>query len=58
MRDTLAFSPPLILEKSDVDEIVEAFSIGLDLLVKELADEGIWSPSHSRSGRSSPSGAR
>lgn len=42
MRDTLALSPPLILEKDDVNEIVEAFSIGLDLLTKELADEGIW----------------
>lgn len=44
MRDTLAFSPPLILEKADVDEIVGIFREGLTLLSRELEAEGTWSP--------------
>jgi len=34
--DTLAFSPPLMVTESDVDEIVSTFSRGLDRLTEEL----------------------
>ena len=44
MRDTLAFSPPLILERADVEEIVAIFKEGLDLLTTELEAERIWAP--------------
>ncbi|HVR30794.1 MAG TPA: aminotransferase [Thermoanaerobaculia bacterium] len=36
LRDTLAFSPPLVLEKADVDQIVEIFGRGLDAVGPEL----------------------
>ncbi len=42
MRDTLAFSPPLVIEKSDVDEIVHCVGRGLDHLAGELEAEGSW----------------
>ncbi len=38
--NTLAFSPPLILSKNDVDSIVEMFSEGLAKLTKELGAAG------------------
>ena len=37
--NTLAFSPPLILSKNDVDAIVEMFSEGLDKLTTQLGAE-------------------
>ncbi|MEE2778183.1 MAG: aminotransferase [Acidobacteriota bacterium] len=40
MRDTLAMSPPLILERADVDTIVDAFALCLDRLVPELESTG------------------
>ncbi|MDH3424553.1 MAG: aminotransferase class III-fold pyridoxal phosphate-dependent enzyme, partial [Gemmatimonadota bacterium] len=36
LAEALAFSPPLILSKDNVDSIVEMFSAGLDKLTKEL----------------------
>ncbi len=44
LRDTLAFSPPLILEKSDVDRIVEIVGRALDATASELAASGAWRP--------------
>lgn len=38
--NTLAFSPPLILSKNDVDSIVAMFSAGLKKLTKELGAGG------------------
>ena len=44
MRDTLAFSPPLVLERDDVDEILAIFRSGLDQISSELEAEGLWGP--------------
>jgi L-2,4-diaminobutyrate transaminase len=44
LRDTLAFSPPLVLEHGDVDRIVEIFGRGLEQVSRELADAGAWRP--------------
>jgi L-2,4-diaminobutyrate transaminase len=44
LRDTLAFSPPLVLEKSDVDRIVEVVGKALDATASELAASGAWRP--------------
>jgi L-2,4-diaminobutyrate transaminase len=44
LRDTLALSPPLVLETSDVDRIVEIFGRGLDAVSRELAQAGAWRP--------------
>ena len=44
MRDTLAFSPPLIVERDDLDEILSIVSRSLDELAGALEAEGLWSP--------------
>ena len=44
MRDTLAFSPPLIIERDDIDEILSIVSRGLDELADDLQAQGQWSP--------------
>ena len=44
LRDTLAFSPPLVLEKADVDRIVEIFARGLEAVSRELTASGAWRP--------------
>jgi L-2,4-diaminobutyrate transaminase len=44
LRDTLAFSPPLVLEQSDVDRIVEVVGGALDATAKDLAAAGAWRP--------------
>jgi adenosylmethionine-8-amino-7-oxononanoate aminotransferase len=38
--NTLAFSPPLVVTKSEVDSIVEMFSAGLNKLTEELGIDG------------------
>lgn len=40
--NSLAFSPPLIVGESEVDEIVEKFTRGLARLADALKHEGIW----------------
>ena len=44
LRDTMAFSPPLVLEKSDVDRIVETVRGSLDAVASELVKAGTWRP--------------
>lgn len=39
----MAFSPPLILTKEEVDTVVDAFSAALDALAKDLRKAGHWS---------------
>jgi len=38
----LAFSPPLIITESDVDEVIEKFATALSNLAAELKTEGVW----------------
>lgn len=40
--NTMAFSPPLIVTKPEVDEMVSACARGLDRLADDLRGEGIW----------------
>jgi adenosylmethionine-8-amino-7-oxononanoate aminotransferase len=42
IANMLAFSPPLILKKSEVDEIVEKFGRGLANLADGLVRDGLW----------------
>ena len=44
IMNMLAFSPPLILTKDDVDTIVAKFADALDALAEELDHDGIWQP--------------
>jgi len=44
LRDTLAFSPPLVLETRDVDRIVEVVGDALDATAKDLAAAGALRP--------------
>lgn len=40
--NSLVFSPSLIVTQSDIDEIVDRFSRGLDRLTDELVKDGTW----------------
>jgi len=36
LGDTLVFAPPLVAERSDLDEIIAKFKAGLDAIAKEI----------------------
>jgi len=40
-----AFSPPLVIEKEDIDELVSKLKSGLDKLQDELVKSGDWKAS-------------
>jgi adenosylmethionine-8-amino-7-oxononanoate aminotransferase len=42
--NSLCFSPPLIVNQADVDEIVERFQRGLTKFTDEIVADGTWNP--------------
>jgi L-2,4-diaminobutyrate transaminase len=40
--DLLAFSPPLCVTKSEIDDIIGRTKRGLDKLTDEITREGLW----------------
>jgi len=40
--DTLAFSPPLIISKSEIDTLINGVRDAVDAVQKQLEDDGIW----------------
>ena len=44
LGNALAFSPPLVITETEVDELVERFRRGLEKLAHTLIAEGTWKP--------------
>jgi L-2,4-diaminobutyrate transaminase len=44
LGNALAFSPPLVIVESEVDEMLERFRRGLEKLATSLQAEGVWKP--------------
>ena len=42
ITNTIAFSPPLVVTESDIDEMVERCSRALEKLTDKLVHEGMW----------------
>jgi L-2,4-diaminobutyrate transaminase len=43
-QDSLSFSPPLVINEGEVDEVVGRFQRALNRITDELVKAGTWKP--------------